>query len=64
MTVKEHLDRAEQLLEAAYTAGEEWEIIDVLSAALNAIGHALVALAIESGAPHPNTPGGSTASGG
>lgn len=64
MTVSEHLDQAEQLLEAAYTKGDEWEVSEVVAAALTAIGHALVALAIESGAPHPNMPGGSTASGG
>lgn len=58
MNAQEHLDEAERQLTLATSSGHAWDAQTALGAAFLAIGHALVALAIETGAPHPVTPGG------
>lgn len=63
MNAKDHLARADQLLEQADTNRRTWEPIEMLSAALEAIGHALAAIAIEAGAPHAAAPAQEAASG-
>lgn len=52
MNASQHLARAEQLLTGIDTNRREWEPLEQLAAALEAIGHALTAIAIEAGAPH------------
>lgn len=56
MTPKEHIAEAERLLEAARQATAPGESIESLSLATQAQGHALIALAVESGAPHTAAP--------
>jgi len=52
MTPAEHIARAEEELQAARDLGNEWDQGERLSVALTAIGHALIAIAVELGAPH------------
>lgn len=62
MTPQEHLDRAEKLLEKAYHFDGDWSELERIAACLLATGDVLFALAVESGAPHPSAPAGSSAS--
>lgn len=57
MNAKQHLARADRLLESADTNSRTWEPLEKVAAALEAIGHALTAIAIEAGAPHTPAPG-------
>lgn len=57
MRAKDHLEEAERLLFNISPPRQSWEDIEVLGAALKAIGHALTAIAIESGVPHAAVPG-------
>lgn len=56
MTAEQHLERAEQLLEQAQQADAGYELPARLGVALEAVGHAVAAVAIELGVPHPNAP--------
>ena len=63
MTAAEHIAKAEQLLTQAHDPDiESWDSFATASAT-EAIGHALIAIAIELGAPHAGpasaVPGGS-----
>lgn len=60
MTPKDHLDRAEELLRQAREITGPGYQLDVISIAVEAVGHALSAIAIELGAPHAATAGGVT----
>lgn len=52
MTPQQHLDEAERLLVMMRRHGNGWDGQALLATALEATGHAVVALAIESGVPH------------
>lgn len=52
MTPQQHLDRAEELLATHTTQlGEPWDMADS-AYVYQAIAHALIAVAVELGAPH------------
>lgn len=52
MTAAEHIAKAELLLKTAADTGHTWDAADLVAVALSSIGHALIALAVESGVPH------------
>lgn len=52
MTSADHINEAELILARAKETGHEWDEADLVAAALSAIGHALIAMAIENGVPH------------
>lgn len=58
MTAQEHLDRAENLLGHVASTDTVANRGEGLFLAVWAIGHALAALAIETGVPHAPVPGG------
>jgi hypothetical protein len=62
VTAAGHLAEAEHLLQRIHVRGHEWDDAALLACALEAIGHALVALAVETGVPH--TPESVQAAGG
>jgi len=52
MTPAQHIAHAESELQAARDLGNDWELLERVTVALTAIGHGLIAIAIELGAPH------------
>lgn len=52
MTPAEHIDAAEQLLAKAAEPGRGWDEGELLATALQSLGHALIAIAVETGTPH------------
>lgn len=52
MTPAEHIAQAEQLLAQAAEPGRWWDEGELLATALQSIGHALIGIAVELGAPH------------
>lgn len=62
MNASQHLDLAEQLLGEAAGADGPGDTERALSLAMQCQGHALIALAIELGAPHTAAAGTETAS--
>lgn len=52
MTPAGHVDRADNLLDKLRTEGSSWDESGRTVTALEVIGHALIAIAIELGAPH------------
>lgn len=60
MTPQEHIDAAEAGLANATQYKDAWDTGQELAEILTAIGHALIALAVENGAPHPTTPAGTS----
>lgn len=63
MTAEGHVAEAERHLTDAAVNRHSWDAQTALASALLAIGHALVALAIETGAPHPAAAGGGSSGG-
>lgn len=60
MTPAEHITAAEQALTAADNWREVWTEGERTAITLTAVGHALIALAVELGAPHAAAPSGGT----
>lgn len=56
MTPQQHVAYAEQLLDTLRSDGAFVDPADVLALALDAIGHAIIALAVEVGVPHDTAP--------
>ena len=56
MTPQEHIDKAEELLNAATGSGSAFPGEIAVATVLAAIAHALIATAVENGAPHPPAP--------
>lgn len=63
MNAAQHLERAEALLARARTTVDDPGVTDALTLTVEAAGHALIALAIEAGAPHAAAPAGVTSGG-
>lgn len=58
MSPADHVELAEQQLAMAAENGESWDTEMQTAWALKAIGHALIAIAVELGAPHQTLPAG------
>lgn len=56
MTPAEHIAKAEEMLSAAEEISTQGLPLDVTDTLLAAIGHTLIALAVENGAPHASAP--------
>lgn len=63
MTPADHIARAESTLQDTRDLGTDWDQGERIAMALAAIGDALVAIAVELGAPHSAAPAGGAASG-
>lgn len=63
MTPAEHVTAAEQALDQAADMTNMWDQAERVAIALTGVGHALIALAVEQGAPHASAPPGGPASG-
>lgn len=60
MTPQEHIDAAELMLKDLNGYDEPFTEHQIMANALIAVGHALIALAVETGAPHPTAPAATT----
>lgn len=63
MNAKDHLDRAEAVLDSLRGDYQKWDQAEALALATEAVAHALTAVAIELGAPHGAPTTGATAGG-
>lgn len=63
MSPADHVELAEQQLAMAAENAQSWDTDMQQVFVLKAIGHALIAIAVELGAPHTTLPAASSASG-
>lgn len=63
MSPADHVELAEQQLAMAAENAQAWDTDMQVAFALKAIGHALIAIAVETGAPHQTLPAAGNASG-